>query len=33
MYYAFEIRYPFRAENLISDVEVFPAPTEIPANL
>jgi hypothetical protein len=30
MYYAFEIRYPFRAENLVSDVEVYPAPTKEP---
>jgi predicted aspartyl protease len=30
MHYAFEIRYPFHAENLISDVEVYPAPTGDP---
>jgi hypothetical protein len=30
MYYAFEVRYPFRTENLISEVEVYPAPTRKP---
>jgi hypothetical protein len=30
MYYAFEIRYPFRTENLVSEVEVYPAPTKEP---
>jgi hypothetical protein len=30
MYYAFELRYPFRTENLISEVDVYPAPTREP---
>jgi hypothetical protein len=32
MHYAFEIRYPFLTENLISDVVVYPAPTRDPDN-
>jgi hypothetical protein len=30
MYYAFEERYPFRSETLISEIAVYPAPTKDP---
>jgi hypothetical protein len=29
-YYAFEQKYPFLAENLISGVEIYPDPTKTP---
>jgi hypothetical protein len=31
MYYAFEVRYPIRTENLISEVAVYPSPIKNPS--